>query len=101
MYWKTTQVFFMFAVSLFISWNAFAHRILIVGGGIAGATAALLLAEKGHQVDLVEREPDILLGSSSFPCHLYAGTMYFQELGRGKDILKECCESAFNFTRTL
>ena len=33
-------------------------RILVVGAGIAGASAALALAESKHQVDLVELSPD-------------------------------------------
>lgn len=33
------------------------YPILVVGGGIAGITAAIELAETGHEVMLVEREP--------------------------------------------
>jgi heterodisulfide reductase subunit A-like polyferredoxin len=32
------------------------HRALVVGGGLAGLTAALSIAEQGYQVHLVERE---------------------------------------------
>ena len=35
------------------------HRGLVVGGGIAGMTSALSLAEQGFEVYLVEREPDL------------------------------------------
>ena len=34
-------------------------RVLVVGGGIAGIEAALKIAEAGHKVVLVEREPSI------------------------------------------
>ncbi|MFN2231936.1 MAG: FAD-dependent oxidoreductase [Anaerolineae bacterium] len=37
--------------------QAFDHRALVVGGGVAGMTAALNLAEQGYDVHLVEREP--------------------------------------------
>ena len=36
-----------------------AHGVLVIGGGIAGITASLDLAEQGHKVYLVEREPSI------------------------------------------
>ncbi|MBN2296542.1 MAG: CoB--CoM heterodisulfide reductase iron-sulfur subunit A family protein, partial [Pirellulales bacterium] len=35
------------------------HRTLVVGGGIAGLQAALELADAGHPVVLVEREPSV------------------------------------------
>jgi len=35
-----------------------AESIRIVGGGLAGCEAAFYLAEKGHQVDLLEMRPD-------------------------------------------
>jgi len=35
------------------------QRALVIGGGLAGLTAALSLAEMGHEVDLVERSDDL------------------------------------------
>ena len=35
------------------------NNVLVIGGGVAGITAALDLAEQGHTVYLVEREPSI------------------------------------------
>ena len=33
------------------------HKVLILGGGVAGCAAAIALARKGQQVTLIEREP--------------------------------------------
>ena len=35
------------------------QRVLVIGGGVAGIESALEIAEAGHQVTLVEREPSI------------------------------------------
>jgi 2-polyprenyl-6-methoxyphenol hydroxylase-like FAD-dependent oxidoreductase len=34
------------------------HRILIIGGGIAGLTSAIALGRQGHQIDVIERDPN-------------------------------------------
>ncbi|HLS06124.1 MAG TPA: FAD-dependent oxidoreductase [Wenzhouxiangella sp.] len=39
-------------------------RIIVVGGGIIGATSALALAERGHDVELVEARGNIAEGTS-------------------------------------
>jgi flavin-dependent dehydrogenase len=46
--------------------------ILVVGGGPAGSTAAILLAERGHRVVLVEkaRHPRFHIGESLLPANL-------------------------------
>ena len=41
-------------------------RALVVGGGIAGMTSALSIANQGHEVYLVEKEKD--LGESREKC---------------------------------
>jgi heterodisulfide reductase subunit A len=43
-------------------------RVLVIGGGIAGITAALELAKNGQEVFLVEREPCIGGHAASFCC---------------------------------
>jgi 2-polyprenyl-6-methoxyphenol hydroxylase-like FAD-dependent oxidoreductase len=35
-----------------------AQRILVIGGGIGGLTAAIALRARGHEVDVIERDPD-------------------------------------------
>jgi heterodisulfide reductase subunit A len=45
------------------------HRALVVGGGLAGMTAALSVAQQGYSVTLVEREP--FLGGNL--CHILTG----------------------------
>jgi heterodisulfide reductase subunit A len=44
------------------------HRVLVIGGGIAGLTAARTLALFGIQVDLVERRADLGGHAAQFAC---------------------------------
>ena len=50
------------------------HRALVVGGGLAGLTAALSIAEQGYDVHLVERE-DVLGGNLR---HIYTKISNFK-----------------------
>ena len=49
--------------------------VVVIGGGPAGATAATLLAEAGHGVVLLEREPfpRFHIGESLLPMALTVG----------------------------
>ena len=47
------------------------QRVLVIGGGLAGMTAALSLAEMGHPVDLVERSDE--LGGQLRHLHIILG----------------------------
>ena len=57
------------------------HRcdVLVIGGGPAGSTAAMLLAEKGHRVTLLEKahHPRFHIGESLLPANL----PLFEKLG--------------------
>ncbi|CDG81737.1 FAD-dependent oxidoreductase [Janthinobacterium agaricidamnosum] len=41
------------------------HKIIIVGGGLAGSLAAIYLAQRGHQVQVIEKRADPLLENSA------------------------------------
>jgi len=56
------------------------HSALVIGGGVAGMTAALSIAHQGFEVYLVEREPE--LGGNLR--HIYIGISDW-ESGNGKD----------------
>lgn len=53
-------------------------KITIIGGGIAGCTTALELAKQGHEVVILERDSDILRGTSArTPGRMGLGYHYF------------------------
>ncbi len=57
------------------------QRGLVIGGGVAGMTAALNLAEQGFAVDLVERS-DTLGGNALFLKHTWSGEHIPNRLAR-------------------
>ena len=54
---------------------------VVVGGGIAGVTAALMLAERGVAVTLLEREPQLGGRLAAWPSTLPDGTRHMVEHG--------------------
>jgi heterodisulfide reductase subunit A-like polyferredoxin len=39
--------------------QSLSHRALVIGGGVAGLTAAISMADQGYEVTLVERQPEL------------------------------------------
>lgn len=62
-------------------------RILVVGAGIFGCTAAMLLARKGHNVTLADKQDSILRGASTAnQLRLHRGFHYPRSL----ETIQEC-----------
>ncbi|BAF72151.1 FAD-dependent oxidoreductase [Sulfurovum sp. NBC37-1] len=53
-------------------------RIAVIGGGVAGATAALYLGQLGLDVTLFEKEKSLISGPPF--CHLHAGGNLYREI---------------------
>ena len=69
--------------------------IAIVGGGVFGTTAAIELAARGHDVHLIERRDDLLLGASGINQYrLHRGYHYPRSLATAI----ECRDSEITFT---
>lgn len=57
-----------------------ASSIAVIGGGIAGATAAVHFAELGLNVTLIEKKSSLVSGPPI--CHLHAGGNLYRDLNR-------------------
>ncbi len=55
-----------------------AEKIVIVGGGVAGVSAALLLGKVGKEVTLIEWQATLVSGPPF--CHLHAGGNLYREI---------------------
>ncbi len=77
--------------------SAGSHKLAVIGGGIAGSTIALNLAELGIEVHLLEAGPSLVNGPPA--CHLHAGGNLYRELDTQQciDLLEQSLEmlSAF------
>ena len=76
-------------------------KIAVVGGGIAGATAALHLAEIGVNVDLIEKNSSLISGPPI--CHLHAGGNLYREISVEQciELLKQSIETVRLYPHTL
>jgi 2-polyprenyl-6-methoxyphenol hydroxylase-like FAD-dependent oxidoreductase len=68
-------------------------HVAIVGGGIAGSTAAIHLAEQGVKVTLLEQGPGLVNGPPI--CHLHAGGNLYREISQQQciELLKQSIET--------
>ena len=65
------------------------NPILIIGGGLFGLTAAIIFAENGHEVLVVEKEKDILRGATQINQNrIHYGYHYPRSLQTGKEALE-------------
>jgi hypothetical protein len=53
-------------------------KVAIIGGGVAGVTSALALAQKGIEITLFEKESALVSGPPF--CHLHAGGNLYREI---------------------
>jgi FAD dependent oxidoreductase len=61
-------------------------RLAVLGGGLFGATAALLAARAGHEVHLYEVKPDLMLGASvANSARLHRGAHYPRAPATGRE----------------
>ncbi len=64
-------------------------KVAIIGGGVAGSSAALYLAKEGIEVELFEKKPSLVEGPPM--CHLHAGGNLYREISVNQciQLLKE------------
>ncbi|NRA83431.1 MAG: FAD-dependent oxidoreductase, partial [Gammaproteobacteria bacterium] len=72
--------------------NSSSFTVGIIGGGIAGSTIALHLAQLGINVSLIESGPSLVNGPPI--CHLHAGGNLYREISQEQclTLLKQSIE---------
>ncbi len=76
-------------------------RVAIIGGGVAGATAAVHLGELGVNVLLLEKGPSLVNGPPI--CHLHAGGNLYREISEQQciELLRQSLETIRLYPHTL
>lgn len=75
--------------------------VAIIGGGIAGATAAVHLSELGLNVTLIEKKDGLVSGPPI--CHLHAGGNLYREISTQQclELLKQSIDTARLYPQTI
>lgn len=75
--------------------------IVIIGGGVAGATAAVHLSEIGQNVTLIERGASLVSGPPI--CHLHAGGNLYREISTEQciELLEQSIETVRLYPQTI
>ena len=71
-------------------------RVAVLGGGLAGLSAARSLIEMGYQVSLVEKRP--FLGGRAFSFYSHEADC---EVDNGQHVFMGCCTYYIDFIRAL
>lgn len=76
-------------------------KVAIVGGGIAGSTAAIHLSEMGLDVTLLEKGPSLVNGPPI--CHLHAGGNLYREISEQQclELLRQSIETVRLYPHSL
>ena len=70
--------------------------VAVLGGGLAGLSAARTLLERGFRVSLVEKRP--FLGGRAYSFHSHEVDM---EVDNGQHVFMGCCTYYIDFIKTL
>jgi len=70
-------------------------KIAVIGAGIYGCTIALKLANEGFDVDLIEKESDIMMVTTPISLRAHAGYFY----ARSEDTMLSCKENSEIFQK--
>ncbi|SJZ42850.1 oxidoreductase [Vibrio cincinnatiensis] len=75
--------------------------VAIVGGGVAGSTAAIHLSEQGLKVSLLEKKADLVDGPPI--CHLHAGGNLYRDISLTQcmELLRQSIETIRLYPHTL
>ncbi|WP_341662676.1 FAD-dependent oxidoreductase [Vibrio sp.] len=81
--------------------NSDRPTVAVIGGGIAGSTAALHLAEIGVNVVLIEKSPTLVSGPPI--CHLHAGGNLYRDISADQciELLKQSIDSVRLYPHTI